>query len=434
MQYIRLSVRIVRIIDILLRHRGVPDRAPQRFGEIAHAVAIFLIFLTILNTCGGQLQARSRRVCENGDRFGLTQVPDRRRLVMNKLTSIAALLLAASTAQAHHGTAGQFDHSKSLQVSGTVTRIRFVNPHSYVYFDVVGDDGETQNWRCEMRAATLLKRSGWTAEMFAPGTRIKIDGVPARREPYGCYVETIAFDDGKVVERYEQLESADAGVENRNPRRPDGTPNLEGTWAAAQRLPNQAEVRRRAAGGPNGGPPRGSSRYQQTEAGQAASAGWQREDNPRFHCMAVNIFADWTFDQHINQIEQSDETIRLTYGFMDIVREIHLDQDEHPANITPSRAGHSIGQWEGDTLVVDTVGFLEGVLDSRNGVKHSTELHVVERFSLSEDGKSLNRSWVGNDPLYLSAPFEGRDVIGLSAAAFDPYNCEDLTEEVVDGF
>lgn len=352
---------------------------------------------------------------------------------MTRLTSIAALLLAALSAHAHHGTAGQFDHSKTIEVSGTVTRIRFVNPHSYVYFDVVDENGEVNNWRCEMRAATLLKRSGWTAEMFAPGTKIKIEGVPARREPHGCYTETIMFDDGKVVERYEQLESADTGVEDRNPRRADGTPNLAGTWAAAQRLPSQAEVKRRAAGGPNG--PRGDgSRYPQTEAGKAASAGWQREDNPRFHCQAVNIFADWTFDQHINLIEQDDKTIKLTYGFMDIVREIHLDQDSHPANLTPSRAGHSIGSWDGDTLVVDTVGFLEGVLDSRTGVKHSTELHVVERFSLSEDGKTLNRSWTGNDPRYLAAPFEGRDSIGLSAAAFDPYNCEDLTEEVVEGF
>ncbi|MEM9208607.1 MAG: hypothetical protein AAGA61_05140, partial [Pseudomonadota bacterium] len=304
-----------------------------------------------------------------------------------------------------------------------------------VYFDAVDENGQVNGWRCEMRAATLLKRSGWTADMFAPGTKIKIDGVPARREPYGCYVETIAFDDGKVVERYEQLESADTGVLEREARRADGKPNFAGTWAAAQRLPSQAEVRRRAAGGPNGaGGRRGGSRYPQTEAGRAASAGWVREDNPRFHCQAVNIFADWTFDQHINFIEQDASTIKLTYGFMDIVREIHLDQDQHPEDLTPSRAGHSIGHWDGDTLVVDTVGFLEGVLDGRTGVRHSTELHVVERFSLSEDGRTLMRSWTGNDPLYLTAPFEGQDRIGLSAAAFDPYNCEDLTEEVVEGF
>lgn len=357
---------------------------------------------------------------------------------MFRVTLFAALLLGAAAVQAHHGTSGQFDQSKSLEVSGTVTKIRFVNPHSYVYFDAVGDDGETQNWRCEMRAATLLKRSGWTADMFAPGTKIKIEGVPARREPFGCYVNTIAFDDGKVVERYQQLEDADTGDVQREARRADGKPNLAGNWAAAQRLPTEADVRAIALRGRPGGQggPRGrrGARYQQSEAGTAASAGYEREDNPRFHCEATNILFDWTFDQHINQIDQNAETITLTYGFMDIVRTVHLDQDSHPEDLTPSRAGHSIGRWDGDTLVVDTVGFSEGYLDTRGGAKHSTELHIVERFSLGENGMSLNRSYVGNDPTYLTAPFEGQDTINLSAAAFDPYNCEDLTTEIVDGF
>ncbi len=53
----------------------------------------------------------------------------------------------------------------------------------------------------------------------------------------------------------------------------------------------------------------------------------------------------------------------MTYGFMNIVRTIHLDMDSHPENITPSLAGHSIGKWEGDTLVVDTIGFEEEAYD-----------------------------------------------------------------------
>lgn len=345
---------------------------------------------------------------------------------------IAGLLLTSLSAFAHHGTSGQFDHSKTLQVAGTVTKIRFVNPHSYVYFDVVGDDGEIQNWRCEMRAATLLKRSGWTKDMFAAGTKIKIDGVPARREPYGCYVETIGFDDGEVVERYQQLEAADTGEVEREARRADGKPNFAGTWAAPQRLPDAAEVKRRAAPGPNGRAR--PSRYKLTDAGTAASAGYEREDNPRFHCMATNILFDWTFDQHINLIAQDEDTITLTYGFMDIVRTIHLDQDKHPADISPSRSGHSIGKWDGDTLVVDTVGFSEGYIDSRSGAKHSTALNIVERFSLGDDGKSLNRTYVVSDSLYLQESVNGKDTIILSASEFDPYNCEDLTTEVVDGF
>ncbi len=110
---------------------------------------------------------------------------------------------------------------------------------------------------------------------------------------------------------------------------------------------------------------------QPTAAGAAAVEGYQREDNPRFHCMAVNIFADWTFDQHVNRIIQEEDQITLMYGFMDIVRGIHLDMDEHASDIEPSRAGHSIGRWDGDELVVDTVGFAPGYLETREAVMHS---------------------------------------------------------------
>ena len=122
-------------------------------------------------------------------------------------------------------------------------------------------------------------------------------------------------------------------------------------------------------------------------------------------------------------------------GFMDIVCAIHLDVDEHPAGIEPSRAGHSIGRWEGQTLIVDTIGFEEGYLSATfSGVKHSGQMHVVELFSLNQDGSSLTQEYRITDPLYLSAPYEGRSTINRTDAVFDEYDCEDLTEEVVEGF
>lgn len=360
-------------------------------------------------------------------------------------TLILALLLIASAVYAHHGSNGQFDHSKSMQVSGVVVKIRFVNPHSYVYFDVTTDSGEVQNWRCEMRAATALKRSGWSADMFQEGTLIHIEGVPARREPHGCYVEEFSIGDGELISRYQQLDGAGAevAVDNRPAVLPNGQPNISGDWAVPQRIPGAAggppAPGARPPGGPGGpagpgGPRRGGSRYSQTEAGIAAGDGYESEDNPRFHCQAVNIFADWNFDQHINRIEQTDDSITLTYGFMDIVRVIHLNTEAHPANITPSRAGHSIGNWDGNTLIVDTVGFAPGYLDGRSGVMHSDQMHVVEKFTFDPNEVSINREYTADDALYLAEPFSGQDTVFLSPTPFDPYNCEDLTTEVVEGF
>jgi hypothetical protein len=357
-----------------------------------------------------------------------------------KRAPILALLLVASAASAHHGSSSQFDQSKTLEVSGVVVKIRFVNPHSYVYFDVTTDSGEVQNWRCEMRAATTLKRSGWSADMFPEGTRIHVNGVPAWREPHGCYINEFSLDDGDAIARSEQLEGAEVEVdtEDRPPVLANGQPNISGDWAVPLHGPGGPGGNRPPPGGP-GGPdggrpprPRGGQ-YSQSEAGLAAAADFDREDNPRFNCKPVSIFHDWTFDQHINRIEQSDDSITLTYGFMDIVRTIHLDKAVHPADIAPSRAGHSIGNWDGNTLTVDTVGFAEGYLDGLRGVKHSDQMHTVEKFILNPDEASLTRTYEGEDSLYLTKAFTGEDKLLLSGTPFDPYNCEDLTTEVAEG-
>ena len=75
---------------------------------------------------------------------------------------------------------------------------------------------------------------------------------------------------------------------------------------------------------------------------------------------------------------------------MNLKRTVHMNMKDHPASVKPSRAGHSIGRWEGDVLVVDTVRFLPGVLNAP--VRHGDKLHVVERFSLDPKTMKLTRS------------------------------------------
>ncbi|MDB4511869.1 DUF6152 family protein [Arenicella sp.] len=364
-----------------------------------------------------------------------------------KPSLLATLGVFATASMAHHGSNGQFDTTKEIQVSGVVTDIKLVNPHSYVYFDVTNEDGSVDPWRCELRGGSLLKRTGWSSEMFATGTELTIDGAPARREEFGCMVQTITFADGRIVGRNDVLnaDEENAAAAPVVTKLADGTPNFNGNWAAAQESPG-------GPGGPGamgaggmgamgadggmgpGGMGGGGPQYTLTDAGEAASAGFESADNPRYHCKATNIFHDWWFDQNVNMIEQTNDKIVMTYGFMDIVRTIHLDMDSHPADIVPSIAGHSIGSWDGDTLVVDTVGFSEGYLDGRGGVKHSSALHTVERMSLSEDGETLTIDYTGEDPLYLVGSFTGtRDVLRTNDA-FQPYECDDLTEEIVPGF
>ena len=108
----------------------------------------------------------------------------------NKLLPAVALLAFSTAAFAHHGF-GRFDRTKPVEIKGTIKSIDFVNPHSYLNLDVVGADGTLIPMRCETRAATLLRRSGWTEEMFVVGAEATIFGFGHRDDPSSCYRATV---------------------------------------------------------------------------------------------------------------------------------------------------------------------------------------------------------------------------------------------------
>ena len=81
---------------------------------------------------------------------------------------LAVVVCVIVPAAAHHG-GGTFDSSKEIKLTGTFTGLDLVNPHSWIYFEVAGPDGKITKYRCEMRAATVLRRSGWSPEMIKRG-------------------------------------------------------------------------------------------------------------------------------------------------------------------------------------------------------------------------------------------------------------------------
>ena len=108
---------------------------------------------------------------------------------------------------------------------------------------------------------------------------------------------------------------------------------------------------------------------------------------------------------------------------MGLKRTIYMNLKQHPAAIKPTRAGHSIGRWEGDTLVVDTVGFLPGVLNAP--VRHGDKLHVVERFSLDPKTMKLSRAYTADDPVYMKGQYSGSDVVGVADAPYTQDHCKE---------
>jgi hypothetical protein len=164
-----------------------------------------------------------------------------------------------------------------------------------------------------------------------------------------------------------------------------------------------------------------------TPAGQGASDVLKNvapENNARSRCEITSILFDWVFDGPINRITQSKDEIKLEYG-RGLVRTIHMGMTSHPAGVAPSRAGHSIGRWDDDTLVVDTVGFAPGAI--AGNVPHSDRLHVVERFTLDPKTLALKRDYAADDPVNFTDQYAGSDIVMPADAPFAADRCEDLT-------
>lgn len=380
------------------------------------------------------------------------------------LHGIILLLAAISAASAHHGIFA-FDHDNEVQINGTITKVEFVNPHAWLHLDVTGIDGTVEGWRCEMRSATVLRRSGWSKEMFRTGETVTITGSPGKLAPKDCYLGTITFASGQSLDRYTQVGKDDVKFATGRPTRlANGNPNISGDWAQEQNVltdkrgvsgafvPLSVAEHIQAGGevpeeirplmmpfpGSRGhvdvGPEAFDSVSGLTEAGMREYAAHDMiEDNPRYRCEATSIIFDWTFDTHVNRILQEPGKITLRYGFMDMSRTIHMDLDQHPADHQPGRTGHSIGRWEDDILIVDTIGFLPGIIATmafHGFVPNSDQAHVVERFTLNDNGNMLTRAYVVEDSLYLAEPFTGRDVVQLVDLPYEPFNCDDKAYKV----
>jgi len=372
-----------------------------------------------------------------------------------RLAATLGFLCLCGIARAHHSF-GTFDLNRNVEIVGTIDGIDFVNPHAWLRIDARSTDGALVTYRCEMRGATVLRRSGWTPEMFVAGEAITVQGAPDRLDPLACYVNTLVLADGRTLDRYTQREMGGSVVSATTfARTASGVPNLAGDWAVEQQLMTDPRGRLGALvpasvanefepgavpelglalpGGEGFGPMSLVALFYRLSVGaigpniipwldqpirltkRGAAAQPQGDQHPQFQCLPTSIVVNWYLETLVNRITQTDDAVTIEYGQPGLMRTVHLD-GAHPTVIEPSRAGHSVGRWEGDVLVVDTVGFLPGMLGLET--PHGEQLHVVERFALNSAGTVLTREYTAIDPEYFIGEYRGTDVTPRSPLPF----------------
>ena len=91
-----------------------------------------------------------------------------------------ALFVLSCGAFGHHSFDAEFDSEKAVSLDGTITKVEWINPHSYIYVDVVGKDGKVTNYAVEGGPVGMLRRWGIAKDLLNPGDKIHVNGYASK--------------------------------------------------------------------------------------------------------------------------------------------------------------------------------------------------------------------------------------------------------------
>jgi Family of unknown function (DUF6152) len=342
------------------------------------------------------------------------------------LTGLTLLLAGAASVQAHHPIFGKFDPDHRRTMEGIVTKVDWRNPHAHLFMNIQ-DKGETVNWAVELESPTELHMSGWSRETVAPGDKLVVDGITARdgsRQIWGQSVrravnDQVLFTLNPDLPRL-PLESRPA------PRWPDGqialgatSSDVSGYWGyptetalvedgvdvamnADGQLDNIADAARVAPM-----QPWALALYKHRQER------FLRDDPMYLECRPPGGPRQYQSRLGLQFIEDRDRKrifVLLGSGNHNY-RIIYLDGREPVGQVggdddNPLFYGRSVGGWEGDTLVVRTVGFNEGFWFTNGGLPHTNMLSLTEKFT-RVDFDTLKYEVTIDDPGAYTRPWSG---------------------------
>jgi hypothetical protein len=301
------------------------------------------------------------------------------------LVTVAAI---APPVLAHHSDAG-IDMESVTAFEGTVREFTWKNPHVYVIVEVEKNGESSIAWELQMSAVTILSRRGWTRETLSPGDHVSVRANPAEDGRRYGILQSVEKEGGLALAPAVKV--------------PDVTPStttLAGNW-----LTDRATVQSY----PGGFEGFFHALLKLNDNGKAAKAAFRAlsNENPDASCVGrPTPSALVSTNLYLMEIDltHQDEVIVLRSERFNEVRTVYMDGRPHPDPGVRFATGHSIGRWDGDTLVIDTANFEDHRSPYQIGVPSGSRKHVVERYRLSEDGTHIDVAFALDDPEYLSEP------------------------------
>jgi len=348
---------------------------------------------------------------------------------MRKLILAVTTALLAPAVFAHHSNSF-YQVDQIITLTGTVNEWRWMNPHTWLYMTVVGEDGKPQEWAVEGRAPGILGRAGWDAGSLKAGETVTVHASPAKNgDPVGIIARVTKADGTVLGNAATNASRAAVPATTAAPAAPapGARPNFAGVYYPA---PTGAQ-----AGG--GAPPPAARRPGEPlppPTRSAPTGDLSQGRSPEAPKLTPDYLAKWNviresriggsyeYDNIANclppgmpammsmaygmEIMQDEQKITFFSEHQDALRRVYLDGRKPSERVLndPTYAGYSTGRWEGDTLVVDTVALTtNSFIDGSS--PHSDRMTVQERIRFVEGGILENRITV-NDPEALTEPWQ----------------------------
>ena len=272
---------------------------------------------------------------------------------------------------------------------GTVREFSWKNPHVYIIVDVEQGGESPIAWELQMGAVTILTRRGWTSETLSPGDQVSIRANPA--------------EDGRRYGILQSVEKEGGLALTAAAKAPELTPStttLAGNW-----LTDRATVQSY----PGGFDGFFHALLVLNDKGKAAKTAFSSlsGENPDASCVGrptpSAIVSTNLYLMEIDLTHQNEVIVVRSERFNE-VRTVYMDGRPHPDPDTRFATGHSIGRWDGDTLVIDTANFEDHRSPYQIGVPSGGQKHVVERYRLNEEGTHIDLEFILDDPEFLMEP------------------------------
>jgi Family of unknown function (DUF6152) len=330
--------------------------------------------------------------------------------------------LGTSPAFAQRPVSATYDAGRQVKLQGIVTRIDWVNPNAFFFIDTRDAAGTVTNWAIQIGNPLDLERDGWKPSAMRIGDAVTVEGNPARSEARQAFAKSVVLTRTGKRLFAPPATRRPAAAAAPAPRWPDGqirlgpAPGKTGYWGTpstkvlventATRVPmNDDGLLTNTADADKVAPfqPWAKALFDHRQRGFL-------KDDPFSRCIPPGGPRQFQMTGGFQFIEQKElgRILLLLGGGNRNWRVIFTDGRPlgAAAEAVPSYYGTSVGRWEKDTLVVESVGYNEKFWLSSAGLPHTEALHLTERFTRTdlntlkyevavEDPRTYTRTWTG---------------------------------------